>query len=253
WVETKGISKSLIASTTMQRYYLYLLEEMRGMNIPPLYATKACDGLFGSLHPSYLERMRMEVARDMIEGSSRMSDTPVEEAAPHFTSIPSVPYTLPDGTEVGIGVDRFKVPELLVDTSPLKDALAGGGSPLRDLAQSLQKPGFTMDPIQDMIFDSVMRCEREQQAGLFKDVFLAGGGSCFEGATDRIKAEVESHFQAPASGWRVKVLAAGVNERRVCAWLGGSILGSLGSFHEMWMSKAEYEEHGAQMIDKKCP
>lgn len=40
---------------------------------------------------------------------------------------------------------------------------------------------------------------------------------------------------------------------RVSTWLGGSILGSLGSFHEMWLSKAEYEEGGAQLIDKKCP
>jgi actin-related protein len=51
----------------------------------------------------------------------------------------------------------------------------------------------------------------------------------------------------------VQVLAAGANERRVSAWLGGSILGSLGSFHEIWMSKAEYEEHGARLINKRCP
>jgi actin-like protein 6A len=36
-------------------------------------------------------------------------------------------------------------------------------------------------------------------------------------------------------------------------FIGGSILGSLGTFHQMWMSKAEYEEHGASIVQKKCP
>jgi actin-related protein len=52
---------------------------------------------------------------------------------------------------------------------------------------------------------------------------------------------------------RVKVIQAAPAERKVCAWLGGSILASLGSFHEMWISRAEYKEHGAAIIDKKCP
>jgi actin-related protein len=34
---------------------------------------------------------------------------------------------------------------------------------------------------------------------------------------------------------------------------GGSILASLGSFQQMWMSKAEYEEHGASLILRKAP
>jgi hypothetical protein len=34
---------------------------------------------------------------------------------------------------------------------------------------------------------------------------------------------------------------------------GGSILSSLGSFQQMWMSKAEYDEHGAGLIHRKAP
>lgn len=34
---------------------------------------------------------------------------------------------------------------------------------------------------------------------------------------------------------------------------GGSILASLGSFQQMWMSKAEFEEHGASLIHRKAP
>jgi hypothetical protein len=34
---------------------------------------------------------------------------------------------------------------------------------------------------------------------------------------------------------------------------GGSILASLGSFQQMWLSKAEFEEHGASLIHRKSP
>lgn len=54
----------------------------------------------GSLRPSLAERLRMEVAKDMITLAARTSDTAFEENAPQFSSIPAVPFRLPDGTEV---------------------------------------------------------------------------------------------------------------------------------------------------------
>ncbi|CAM9575861.1 unnamed protein product [Ectocarpus sp. 6 AP-2014] len=259
WVESKGIVKSVLGSNALQRYYLHLLEEARGGDpIPPLPTTMM--KAVGSLRPSLAERLRMDVARDMLALAGRTSDSAFEADAPQFSSIPSVPFRLPDGTEVGIGMDRFRVPELLVNTSPLTEALSGGvgsgqdPSPgMRSLAESLSRPGFGMRPLQATVVESVLACEREQQAQLFNSVVLAGGGCCFEGLAERVKAEIEQSLDAPSTGWRVKVLAAGNNERKVSTWLGGSILASLGSFHEMWLSKSEYEEHGAHMIDKKCP
>lgn len=42
----------------------------------------------------------MDVARDMMTLAARASDTPFEENAPQFSSIPAVPFRLPDGSEV---------------------------------------------------------------------------------------------------------------------------------------------------------
>ena len=53
---------------------------------------------------------------------------------------------------------------------------------------------------------------------------------------------------------KVKVVAPSTpQERRFSVWIGGSILASLGSFQQLWMSKAEYDEHGASAIQRKCP
>lgn len=34
------------------------------------------------------------------------------------------------------------------------------------------------------------------------------------------------------------------------AWLGGSILGSLSSFSDMWVTKEEFMEHGPRIISR---
>lgn len=35
--------------------------------------------------------------------------------------------------------------------------------------------------------------------------------------------------------------------------IGGSILSSLGTFQQMWMSRMEYEEHGPNLIHRRAP
>ena len=77
--------------------------------------------------------------------------------------------------------------------------------------------------------------------------------TCILQVPDRLKAEVEKLIHPIAPTWKVKYLAAGQTERALCPWLGGSILASLGSFHEMWFSKSEYDEFGAAMVNSKCP
>jgi actin-related protein len=91
------------------------------------------------------------------------------------------------------------------------------------------------------------------QTMLLANMVLTGGSSSLEGMAERVRTEVEKLVHASAPGWRVKIMAAGAGERSLCPWLGGSILGSLGSFHEMWVSRAEYEEFGASIVDRKCP
>lgn len=52
---------------------------------------------------------------------------------------------------------------------------------------------------------------------------------------------------------RLKIMSApGTCERRFGAWTGGSILSSLGSFQQLWVSKQEYEETGKVIVQTKC-
>ncbi|EER16490.1 actin, putative [Perkinsus marinus ATCC 50983] len=46
--------------------------------------------------------------------------------------------------------------------------------------------------------------------------------------------------------------AASGGERGYCPWLGGSIVGSMGSFASLVITPKEYAEHGARIVHRKC-
>jgi hypothetical protein len=91
----------------------------------------------------------------------------------------------------------------------------------------------------------------------------AGGGGAVGGMAsllgdehafpDRLREEIEAIVHRHTPGWRVKVTSPNVSERAICSWLGGSILGSLSTFQDMWISRKDYEEYGAAIVNRKCP
>jgi len=84
---------------------------------------------------------------------------------------------------------------------------------------------------------------------LLSNVVVTGGSSLLFGFTDRINNELSALYPGP----RVRLNAPGITvERKFAGWLGASILASLGTFHQLWISKREYEEHGAGIVEKRC-
>lgn len=185
-----------------------------------------------SYHPSYNSFMKLTLVDDIKHVVGRVSETAYDATA--NVNIPTVPYELPDGIQLQVGPERFGVPEFLMDPSLVEKEFS---SP--------------PDSLPKMICDSVLACELEARKDLFSNLIITGGGSLFEGTMERIEKDVIA--MAPPLMFKVRKVAAGPLERKIGAWLGGSILGSLGSFHEMWVSKAEYEEHGAGIVERKCP
>jgi actin-related protein 4 len=41
-------------------------------------------------------------------------------------------------------------------------------------------------------------------------------------------------------------------ERKFAPWLGGSILASLGTFHQLWIAREEYMEMGRTIVHKRA-
>ena len=84
---------------------------------------------------------------------------------------------------------------------------------------------------------------------LLSNTVLTGSGSLMKHLPDRLQGELTRMY--PSS--KVRVNAAGMAvERKFGSWIGGSIVASLGTFHQMWISKKEYEEHGPSIVEKRC-
>jgi actin beta/gamma 1 len=133
---------------------------------------------------------------------------------------------MPDGRLITIGNERFRGPETL-----FKPALIG-----------LQEFG-----IHEMIYASVKKNDFDIQKELYLNIVMSGGTSMFEGLAERLNKEVVALAQTTR-----KIRITAPPERKYSSWIGSSILASLNTFQEMWISKAEYNESGAGIVHRKC-
>jgi len=135
-------------------------------------------------------------------------------------------YELPDGNIIAVGSERFRCPEVL-----FRPNLVGKESP----------------GIHDTIFSSIMKCDVDIRKDLYNNVVLSGGTTMFAGIGERMTKELTA--LAPST-IRIKVIAP--PERKYSVWIGGSILTSLSTFQQMWISKGEYDESGPSIVHRKC-
>lgn len=172
-----------------------------------------------------------EVVRDFQHSVLQVHDVPYSEDA--VSSIPHVPYEFPNGFNDEYGHERFKIPEALFDPNTLR--LPGGGAMLGAA---------------HVVTTSVGMCDVDLRPSLYGNVVVTGGNTLLQGYNERLNRDLS--IKTPST-MRFKLIAAnGPQERRYGSWIGGSILASLGSFQQMWISKQEYDEVGKQQVDRKC-
>lgn len=135
-------------------------------------------------------------------------------------------YELPDGRKLGIGNERFVAPELLFQ--PLI-----AGKDCRGLTE--------------LLMSSVKRADIDARRCLYSNIVVAGGNTSFSGFDERLLFELKD--QVPRS---VKIRVSCESNRGLAAWIGGSILTSLGpSWQHFWVTKDMYEEFGPSVVLRK--
>ncbi|KAL3868310.1 hypothetical protein ACJMK2_041131 [Sinanodonta woodiana] len=134
-------------------------------------------------------------------------------------------YELPDGKIITIGNERFRCPEALFQPSLLGMESAG---------------------IHEIIHNCIMKCDEDIRKDLYCNTVLSGGTTMYPNIADRMQKEITS--LAPQT-MKIKVIAP--PERKYSVWIGGSILASLSTFQQMWISKQEYDESGPSIVRRK--
>jgi len=137
----------------------------------------------------------------------------------------TIPYKLPDGSYIQIGGEKFRAPELLFNPALI---------------------GLEYSGIHHTLMNSIAKSDLDIRRTLFQHIILAGGSTLFDGLGDRLLFEVRK--LAPRHT-KIKIWAP--PERIHSTWIGGSILASLATFKDMWITRKEYEDGGKPAIFRK--
>jgi actin-related protein len=107
--------------------------------------------------------------------------------------------------------------------------------------------------VPSMVLSSLLTCTPEVRRDLAASVVLAGGASKTPGLPKRLVWELSYRpFSSIPSAFKTNVLINPPHERMCAAWIGGTVLSSLGTFQQQWISKAEFGELGSRSVDVKC-
>jgi len=116
-------------------------------------------------------------------------------------------YTLPDGTLINIGRERFEAPEVLFNPS-----IAG-----------LELPGMA-----ECVFHAIKEGDATARADLFKHILLSGGTTMFPGFSTRMKIEMDQYYRSflkknPDDELKIDIKVIDSPNRKYNVFFGGRI------------------------------
>ncbi|VDD89842.1 unnamed protein product [Enterobius vermicularis] len=180
---------------------------------------------------SFENYMKKQVLEDLASTVLQCCDTPID--VEFAEKLPSSPFCFPCGFSKEFQAERIKIPEGLFDLNYLKNVN-------KEALMSVSQIAVT----------SCGMCDIDMRPSLYSGLVVTGGNSFLMGFTERLNHDL-AHKCPPTIKLRVSAAPSSM-ERRFGAWIGGSILASLGTFQQMWISRSEYDDTGKNIVDKKC-
>lgn len=140
-------------------------------------------------------------------------------------------YNLPDGREVKLNEEMFRIPELLFRPT------------LEDSEGDIEG----QYGIHRLLLDSVNKNSAWMRQMMFKNVLLAGASTMLPGLPQRLFKELTHLAQAS-----IEIEVHTPTGRDISAFLGASVLSSMDSFKDCLITQREWKEEGYRIMHKKC-
>jgi len=165
-----------------------------------------------------------ELKESMLEFAE--NEASASPSSAHMRHVEEETYTLPDGNPVKVGSERFRAAEALFSPDLL---------------------GVESEGVHKMAYSSMMKCGVDIRKYLYSNILLSGGTTTTRGFTNRFHNSVSSLLPSTLS-----INVNSPHDRIHSVWIGGSILASLSTFQQMYITRKEYDEVGSSVVSKKC-
>ena len=193
--------------------------------------------LAGSVHTKHLVKLltergyfftssaEHEIVRDIKERFCYVAlDFNEEMAKATQSSEVEETVQLPDGNVITLGNERFRCPEIMFQPSLIGKEVKG---------------------VHECVFQTITKCDIDLRKAFYCNIVLSGGNTMYDGIAERLKKEIQT--LAP-NATRINVVAP--PERKYSVWIGGSILASLSTFQNSWITREAYDEIGPSIVHK---
>jgi len=164
-------------------------------------------------------------------------DLEVESRLALETTVLMQSYTLPDGRVIKLGRERYEAAEVLFKPSLID--VEGDG-------------------VHEMLFNMIQDADIDLRPAFYKHIVLSGGSTMYPGLPSRLEKEMRRLYlekvlkndKKKLSKFKLRI--EDPPRRKHMVFLGGSVLADIMKDRpEFWISKAEWAEHGANIIAKK--
>ncbi|KAJ8294121.1 Actin-related protein 4 [Rhodotorula toruloides] len=158
-------------------------------------------------------------------------------------------FEFPDGFNTYLGTVRLSTPEIIFNPQRFLPVEFKNRQLPPSASTIPSHPYSALQPLAGLIRNTLIQVDPDLQATLLANVVVTGGTTLIPGFVDRLQAELG----IVAPGMKIKIhAAASAAERTHSSWLGGSILASLGTFHQLWIGKDEYQEVGKSVVHRRA-
>lgn len=146
-------------------------------------------------------------------------------------------YTLPDGRIIKLDRERYEAPEVLFNPG-LLDLEQGG--------------------IHEQLFNMIQEADIDLRPAFYQHIVLSGGSTMYAGLPSRLEKEMREMYLEHVLKGNTKALSKfklkieDPPRRKHMVFLGGSVLADIMKDRpDFWISKAEWAEQGARILDQK--
>ncbi|KAK2946116.1 putative serine/threonine protein kinase [Blattamonas nauphoetae] len=163
-----------------------------------------------------------DIAREIKEDLSFVSDDYNADIQRGFKESPfPKAHTLPDGSIIELGVERFCCVEGFFHPNLL---------------------GYENGGIQDAILQAIMSCGVDVRSTLMKNIILTGGSTLSENFANRLQNELNEAVSEGANEGVDLFTVHAEKNRELLQWIGGSLLAKSARDQIGWITREKYSE-----------